>query len=139
MSRLKYLKLLFNKDISISSRLFNGTVWQLFFSVSLPGLKHFSLKLPMKERSEDEIKKCVGTFQTSWWLNTKEWFIEYHPEENALVTVRDYLPKILDNFDLFSFDMKHLSERFLFKYYRIENEFDRIESSRSIFHMERWR
>ncbi len=106
MSRLRYLTLIFTKQNPANSRLFNGNEWELFLSVSLPYLKRFSLKLPLEEESEERIKECLNTFQTSWWLNVKQWYIEYLGEENALITVPDYSPKIFDNSNLSLFHSK---------------------------------
>jgi hypothetical protein len=90
----------------MNSRLFNGNEWSLFLLISLPYLKRFDLKLPFEEESEERIKECLNTFQRSWWLNEKQWYIEYISDENenAFVTVPYFVNKIFDHSYLHLFD-----------------------------------
>jgi hypothetical protein len=104
MSQLRYLTLIFSKQNSMNSRLFNGNEWSLFLSISLPYLKRFDLKLPFEEESEERIKECLNTFQRSWWLNVKQWYIEYISDENAFATVPYFVNKIFDHSNLHLFD-----------------------------------
>lgn len=103
MVRLKYLTLIFSKQISISSCLCNGNQWKLFLSLALPKLKRFYLKLPLEEQTEFDIQNSLITFQSSWWFKEKEWFIEYIDEENALMTVPYFAKKIFDHSNLHFF------------------------------------
>jgi len=105
MSRLKYLTLIFSKQISTNSRLFDGNQWKSFLSTSMINLKRFSLKIFIEDQSEDQITNCLNTFQSSWWLKQKQWFIEYDFEQNALITVPDFSSKIFNNCDSHPFHM----------------------------------
>ena len=104
MSRLRYLTLIFSRQSSINSRLFNGYEWASFISASLPYLKRFDLKLPFHVKFASSIHFHLHLFHTSWWLNEKQWYIEYVSKENALMTVPYFLSKILDHFDLNVYD-----------------------------------
>jgi hypothetical protein len=104
MSQLRYLTLILSKQSSLNSRLFNGYEWSLFLSISLRYLKRFDFKLPVDIQFESNIRKYLNQFQTSWWLNEKQWYIEYVSDENAFMTVPYFLNKIFDHSDLHIYD-----------------------------------
>ncbi|CAF0986409.1 unnamed protein product [Adineta steineri] len=111
MFRLNYLTLIFSKQELIhQSDVLNGFQWELFISETLIYLKKFFLKIPLTEQSNDEINFYFNTFQSSWWINEKTWFIEYFPVENVFMTVTYFAPKIIDNSIVDSFFMMKRSE-----------------------------
>jgi len=99
MFKLKYLTLISTEKINISNEIFDGNHWQLFLSCKLIYLKKFNFQFPLDFNSNSgiEIRNRLQTFQTVWWLNEKEWFIEYSYEQRAILTIPTFSSKIFRN------------------------------------------
>ncbi|UJR11596.1 hypothetical protein I4U23_015778 [Adineta vaga] len=128
MFRLKYLTIVLSEQvIDRQSSIFNGYQWKLFISKTLFHLIKFNLKIAIEEESEIETNHYLNTFQTSWWIKEKRWFVEYVKEEQALMTVPYFSTKMIDNSTIKSFSLWKQPEIFCSNIREMKINFDQLK------------
>jgi hypothetical protein len=73
--------------------LLNGYQWEQLIEDYLPKLKRleFLMQYSIPYENYDElIESLFQSFQTEFWLNKHQWFIEYHSNENRWISLYTY-------------------------------------------------
>ncbi|CAF2836224.1 unnamed protein product [Rotaria sp. Silwood2] len=105
MDQLKYLTLILSKQLETNSDALDGIQWELFLSTSVIYLKTFNFKFAIMETSKTQINFLLNRFRSKWWLDIKQWFVEYDYDQRALITVPYFASKSFDNTYPYSFSL----------------------------------
>lgn len=101
---LQYMPNLHSLTIKSTNICLNGYEWETIIHDYLPNLKRFQFKMeflfPNQNFIEQQINELIKTFQTSFWIDKYQWFIQcYYTIRNQLkITILHTLPYTFEEF-----------------------------------------
>ncbi|CAF2052629.1 unnamed protein product [Rotaria magnacalcarata] len=103
---LRYMPNLSHLTITTVQVYFDGKTWEQLISAYFPQLKVFQLKMEVEFREvnitiEDVIDRLLASFQTSFWLEERQWYVRCHwnPSDPYKWVTLYTLPYCFDGFD----------------------------------------
>ncbi|CAF3881331.1 unnamed protein product [Rotaria sp. Silwood1] len=88
---LKNMPNLTSLTLQIGKNRINGHQWKQLFINYLPKIKIFRFLMLFNVKNEEQMNKIFDSYQTSYWINEREWYIRCHWKfENNHISVLLY-------------------------------------------------